>query len=267
MSIITERDGPVAIITINRPQARNAVDPETAAALYDAFCDAEREEAVLATVLTGAEGAFCAGADLKAVARAAGPPVKKHPQQAPMGPTRLLADRDAADPFMSLSKPLIAAIEGHAVAGGLELALMADIRVASETAVFGVYCRRWGVPLIDGGTLRLPRVIGHGRAMDMILTGRAVDANEAYQWGLANRLVKAGEARAAAVTLGKEIARFPQACMRADRASAYAGWSLDLDAALKQEARRGAPVVAKEGIAGAGRFASGKGRGGGFGNI
>jgi enoyl-CoA hydratase len=267
MSIIAERDGPVAIITINRPQARNAVDPETAAALYDAFCDAEREDAVLATVLTGAEGAFCAGADLKAVAGAAGPPAKKHPSQAPMGPTRLLADRDAPDPLVSLSKPLIAAIEGHAVAGGLELALMADMRVASETAVFGVYCRRWGVPLIDGGTLRLPRVIGHGRAMDMILTGRAVDANEAYQWGLANRLVKAGEARAAAVALGKEIARFPQACLRADRASAYAGWSLDLDEALKQEARRGAPVIAKEAIAGASRFVSGKGRGGDFENI
>src|SRR5690606_5164512 len=143
----------------------------------------------------------------------------------PMGPTRLLADRDAPDPFMSLSKPLIAAIEGHAVAGGLELALMADMRVASEAAVFGVYCRRWGVPLIDGGTVRLPRIIGQGRAMDMILTGRAVDAQEALQWGLANRVVKAGEARAAAVSLAKEIARFPQACMRADRASAYAGWS------------------------------------------
>jgi enoyl-CoA hydratase len=267
MSIIAERDGPVAIITIHRPQARNAVDPETAAALYDAFCDAEREDAVLATVLTGAEGAFCAGADLKAIARSVGPPAKKHPQQAPMGPTRLLADRDSPDPFVSLSKPLIAAIEGHAVAGGLELALMADLRVASETAVFGVYCRRWGVPLIDGGTLRLPRVIGQGRAMDMILTGRAVDANEAYQWGLANRLVKAGEARAAAIALAKEISRFPQACMRADRASAYAGWSRDLDDALKTEARRGAPVVAKESTAGAARFASGKGRGGDFSSI
>jgi enoyl-CoA hydratase len=267
MSIITERDGPVAVITINRPQARNAVDPETAAALYDAFCDAEREDAVLATVLTGAEGAFCAGADLKRVATASGPPPKKHPQQAPMGPTRLLSDRDAPEPFISLSKPLIAAIEGHAVAGGLELALMADMRVASQTAIFGVYCRRWGVPLIDGGTLRLPRVIGQGRAMDMILTGRAVDANEAHQWGLANRLVKAGEARAAAIALAKEIARFPQACLRADRASAYAGWSRDIDDGLKHEARRGAPVIAKESTAGAARFASGKGRGGDFGSI
>jgi enoyl-CoA hydratase len=267
MSIIAERDGPVAILTISRPQARNAVDPETAAALYDAFCDAERDDAVLATVLTGAEGAFCSGADLKRVATASGPPAKKHPQQAPMGPTRLLADRDTSEDFVSLSKPLIAAIEGHAVAGGLELALMADMRIASETAIFGVYCRRWGVPLIDGGTLRLPRVIGQGRAMDMILTGRAVDAQEALLWGLANRLVKAGEARAAAVALAKEIARFPQACMRADRASAYAGWSLGLDDALKAEARRGAPVIAKESTAGAARFASGKGRGGDFGSI
>jgi enoyl-CoA hydratase/carnithine racemase len=267
MSIIAERDGPVAIITINRPQARNAVDPATAQALYDAFCDAEREDAVLATVLTGAEGAFCSGADLKAVAKASGPPPKRHPQQAPMGPTRLLADRDAPEEFVSLSKPLIAAIEGHAVAGGLELALMADMRVASETAIFGVYCRRWGVPLIDGGTLRLPRVIGQGRAMDMILTGRAVEASEAMSWGLANRLVKAGEARTAAVALAKEIARFPQLCLRADRASAYAGWSLGLDEGLKAEARRGAPVVAKESTAGAARFASGKGRGGDFSEI
>jgi enoyl-CoA hydratase len=269
MSILSERDGPVAIITINRPKARNAVDPETAAALYDAFCDAERDDAVLATVLTGAEGAFCAGADLRAVAKSGSDftPKKRHPQQAPMGPTRLLADRDAPDSLVSLSKPLIAAIEGYAVAGGLELALMADMRVASETAIFGVYCRRWGVPLIDGGTLRLPRIIGQGRAMDMILTGRAVDANEAYQWGLANRLVKAGEARAAAVALAEEIARFPQACMRADRASAFAGWSLDLDEGLKAEARRGAPIVALEGRSGAARFAEGKGRGGDFGSI
>ena len=199
---------------------------------YDAFCDAERDDGVLATVLTGAGGVFCAGADLKAVANRAHdftPPVKRHPQQAPMGPTRLLADRDGPEEFISLSKPLIAAVEGHAVAGGLELALMADMRVASETAIFGVYCRRWGVPLIDGGTVRLPRIIGQGRAMDMILTGRAVDAQEATAWGLANRVVKAGEALAAAVALAKEIARFPQACLRADRASAYGGWGRDID--------------------------------------
>jgi enoyl-CoA hydratase len=268
MSIIVERDGPVAILTLNRPQARNAVDPATAEALFEAFCEAEQDDAVLATVLTGAEGAFCAGADLKAVAqRAEFAPPKNHPQQAPLGPTRLLADRDDPEAFVSLSKPLIAAIEGHAVAGGLELALMADMRVASETAVFGVYCRRWGVPLIDGGTLRLPRVIGQGRAMDMILTGRAVDAHEAYAWGLANRLVAPGEARATAIALAKEIARFPQACMRADRANAYAGWSLDVAEGLKAEARRGAPIVGREGQAGAARFGAGKGRGGDFGCI
>ena len=269
MSIIVERDGPVAILTINRPQARNAVDPPTAQALFDAFSEAERDDAVLAHVLTGAGGAFCAGADLKAVAshRQGDIPPKKHRQQAPMGPTRLLADRDHAEPFLSLSKPLIAAIEGHAVAGGLELALMADMRVASVTAIFGVYCRRWGVPLIDGGTLRLPRVIGQGRAMDMILTGRPVNAEEALAWGLANRLVKAGEARAAAIQLAKEIARFPQLCLRADRASAYAGWSRDLDEGLRAEARRGAPVVEMEARKGAARFAAGKGRSGDFGDI
>jgi len=269
MSVIAERDGPVAIVTINRPQVRNAVDPPTAEALFTAFADAERDDMVLAIVLTGADGAFCSGADLKAVAsHAMGErPQKRHAQQAPMGPTRLLSDRDAAEPFTSLSKPLIAAIEGHAVAGGLELALLADMRVASETAVFGVYCRRWGVPLIDGGTLRLPRIIGQGRAMDMILTGRAVDANEAFNWGLANRVVKAGEARAAAVQLAKDIARFPQACLRADRASAYAGWSQDIEDALRAESKRGAPVVDLEARAGAARFAAGKGRGGDFGEI
>jgi enoyl-CoA hydratase len=270
MSVLSERDGPVAVITINRPKVRNAVDPETARALYEAFCYVETDDSLLATVLTGAEGTFCAGADLKAVARRDHdftPPTKRHPQQGPMGPSRLLADRNDAEEFISLSKPMIAAVEGHAVAGGLELALLADMRVASETAIFGVYCRRWGVPLIDGGTLRLPRIIGNGRAMDMILTGRAVDAQEAYQWGLANRLVKAGEARTVAVELAKEIARFPQACMRADRASAYAGWSRDIDDALKHEARRGAPIVALEGRTGAARFAGGKGRGGDFENI
>ncbi len=263
MTILVERDGPVAVITINRPEARNAVNQATAAALFDAFKNAEADEAVLALVLTGADGQFCAGFDLKAVGEAAQRPADAA-QFGPMGPSRLLADRHDAEPGVSLSKPLIAAVEGHAVAGGLELALLADMRVASETAVFGVYCRRWGVPLIDGGTMRLPRVIGQGRAMDMILTGRAVDAAEALSWGLANRLVPKGEARAAAIALGKEIARFPQACLRADRASAYEGWSRDIAEALRNEARRGAPIVALEGAAGAARFAAGKGRGGAF---
>ncbi|HEV2365785.1 MAG TPA: crotonase/enoyl-CoA hydratase family protein [Caulobacteraceae bacterium] len=265
MTVRTERDGPVAVVTIDRQQARNAVDPATAAALFAAFAEAERESEVLATVLTGAGGTFCAGFDLKVAADPQGVQVERPgPQAGPLGPSRLLADRDAAEPGVSLSKPLIAAVEGHAVAGGLELALLADLRVASATAVFGVFCRRWGVPLIDGGTLRLPRIVGQGRALDMILTGRPVGAEEALAWGLANRLTPAGEALATAVALAKEIARFPRACMRADRASAYAGWSLELAQALKAEARRGAPIVDKEGRAGAARFAAGKGRGGDF---
>jgi enoyl-CoA hydratase len=269
MTVLTERDGPVAIVTIDRPQARNAVNPETAALLFAAFAEAEQDESVLATVLTGAGGHFCAGFDLKVAANpeAAGNVPRPHPHAGPMGPSRLLADRDAAEPGLTLSKPLIAAVEGYAVAGGLELALLADMRVASATAVFGVYCRRWGVPLIDGGTLRLPRIVGQGRAMDMILTGRGVDAEEALAWGLANRLTRAGDARSEAVSLAQQIARFPQGCLRADRASAYAGWSRDIDDALRAEARRGAPVVAAESRAGAARFAAGKGRGGDFGEI
>jgi enoyl-CoA hydratase len=269
MSVLVERAGPVAVITIDRPQARNAVDPATAALLFDAFSAAERDDDVLATVLTGAGGHFCAGFDLKVAAepeRAIDAPARPS-QSGPMGPSRLLADRETPEPGVSLAKPLIAAVEGYAVAGGLELALLADMRVASATAVFGVYCRRWGVPLIDGGTIRLPRIVGQGRAMDMILTGRAVAADEALHWGLANRVVAAGQAREAAVALAKEIARFPQRCLRADRASAYAGWSRELDDALRNEARRGAPVVAAEGVAGAARFSAGKGRGGDFGAI
>ncbi len=266
MTVLTSRDGPVAVITINRPEARNAVNPQTAALLFKSFAEAEADEAVLITVLTGAQGAFCAGFDLKVAADPSlgGGVPSPGPQAGPMGPSRLLADRAEAEPGVSLSKPLIAAVEGHAVAGGLELSLLADMRVASETAIFGVFCRRWGVPLIDGGTMRLPRIIGHGRAMDMILTGRPVDAQEAFQWGLANRLSKQGEALADAIALAKEIARFPQLCLRADRASAYAGWSRELDDALRAEARRGAPVVAAESRAGAARFAAGKGRSGNF---
>ena len=266
MTILSERDGPVAIITINRPEARNAVDPETAHALFGAFADAEGDDAVSVIVLTGAGGCFCAGADLKAVGRgetfaSAGPGA------GPMGPSRLLCDRAEAVPGVTLAKPLIAAVEGPAVAGGLELALLGDLRVASESAVFGVYCRRWGVPLIDGGTVRLPRIIGQGRALDMILTGRPVDAREAYSWGLANRLVPTGTAREETLKLAHEIARFPQGCLRADRASTFAGWSRDLDAALRREGEQGAPLVAAEGRAGAQRFAGGKGRGGDFSEI
>jgi enoyl-CoA hydratase len=266
MTVLTERDGPVAIITIHRPEVRNAMNPATAALLFSAFNEAERDESVLAVVLTGAGGHFCAGFDLKfAAAPDAASQAQPLPAHAgPMGPSRLLSDHETAEPGLALSKPSIAAVEGYAVAGGLELALLTDLRVASATAVFGVYCRRWGVPLIDGGTLRLPRIVGQGRALDMILTGRGVHADEAQQWGLANRVTPAGEARSEAVALAKQIARFPQRCLRADRASAYAGWSRDLEDALRQEARRGVPVVELESRAGAARFASGKGRGGNF---
>jgi len=269
MTVLIERDGPIAVLTIDRPQVRNAVDPQTARRLFAAIQDAERDDAVLATVLTGAGGHFCAGFDLKALTQGTtdGPRELPGPHAGPMGPSRLLADRDQVESGVSLSKPLIAAVEGYAVAGGLELALLADLRVASASAVFGVYCRRWGVPLIDGGTVRLPRIVGQGRALDMILTGRAVHAEEAYAWGLANRLTPAGEALAHALALAKEIARFPQRCLRADRASAYAGWSRELDQALRAEARLGAPVIAAESVSGAGRFVAGKGRGGDFGDI
>ena len=261
MTVQISHAGPVVTITIDRPAARNAVDPPTAQALHDAFTAAEADDDVLAMVLTGAGGHFCAGADLKAVGGGA-----RYEQTArgPMGPSRLLSDHDRATPGISLSKPLIAAVEGYAVAGGLELALLADMRVASASAVFGVFCRRWGVPLIDGGTVRLPRVVGQGRALDMILTGRAVDAEEALSWGLANRVVPEGQALAAAQALAADIARFPQVCMRGDRASAVAGWSLELDAALRAEGARGSAALAAESRAGAQRFAAGKGRGGDF---
>lgn len=252
MSVRVERVNRVAVITIDRPHARNAVDPPTARALHDAFFEADADDGVLALVLTGADGVFCAGADLKAVAQGAAFEQFAH---GPMGPSRL-----------ALSKPLIAAVEGHAVAGGLELALMADLRVASETAVFGVFCRRWGVPLIDGGTVRLPRIIGQGRALDMILTGRPVDAREAYAWGLANRLAPAGAALAEATALAESLTRFPQACLRVDRASALAAFDAPLHDALAREGAAGLSVL-QEAVAGAGRFSEGLGRGGDFGQI
>lgn len=254
-SVLFETDGPVCVVTINRPQKRNAVDGITAAALRDAFGRFEADDALRVAILTGAGGSFCAGADLSAVED----PARRHELDpegggtGPMGPSR-----------MALSKPLIAAVEGWAVAGGLELALLGDMRVASETATFGVFCRRWGVPLIDGGTVRLPRVVGMGRALDMILTGRAVDAQEALQIGLANRLVPAGQALEEARAIAHALAAFPQQCMLADRASAYAQWDLPLPEALRQEGRQGVPIVAAEGAAGARRFVSGAGRHGQF---
>jgi len=244
-------DAAIATVTLHRHECRNAVDGPTALALRDAFEAFEGDDSLKVLVLTGGGGQFCAGADLKALAdplrRNAIEPTGSAP--GPMGPTRM--------PF---SKPVIAAVEGHAVAGGLELALMCDLRVAARSAVFGVFCRRWGVPLIDGGTVRLPRVIGMGRALDMILTGRTVGADEALAMGLANRVVEDGCALAEAQALARRIAAFPQACLRADRASAFAQWDLPLADALRQEGAAGYAVVAAEGLAGAARFAAGAGR-------
>ena len=253
MSIGYEIDGPVAIVTIDRPEVRNAVDGPHAAELADAFRRFEADDSLLVAVLTGASGTFCAGADLKGVADGRGNRVGLD-GDGPMGPTRML-----------LSKPVIAAVEGHAVAGGLELAVWCDLRVAAADATFGVYCRRWGVPLCDGGTIRLPRLIGHSHALDLILTGRGVSGEEALQMGLANRVVSPGGALAAAVDLGKEIARFPQGCLRTDRLSSYDQWSLDLDAALLHETELGLDTInSGETLEGAMRFASGAGRHGSF---
>ena len=251
--IRAEVEGPVATIVIARPDKRNAVDGPMARALLDAFRAFEADRSLRVALLHGEGGTFCAGADLSAI----GDPERGHELDpdgdGPMGPTR-----------RTLSKPLIAAVAGHAVAGGLELALLADLRVVEQSAVFGVFCRRWGVPLIDGGTVRLPRVVGMGRALDMILTGRPVYAKEAEAMGLANRVVPDGTARAAAEALAREIAAFPQLCMLADRASAYRQGSLPLAEALREEGRHGAAIVAAEGVFGARRFVEGAGRGGSF---
>jgi len=249
-----ETDGPVAIVALNRPEVRNAVDGPTAAALADAFRRFDADEQLLAAVLTGRDGNFCAGADLKGMSEGRGNHVAEA-GDGPMGPTRML-----------LSKPVIAAVEGFAVAGGLELALWCDLRVAAEGAVFGVFCRRWGVPLIDGGTVRLPRLIGQSQALDLILTGRPVSGMEALRMGLANRLVPDGTALAAAVALAKDLARFPQNCLRSDRLSAYQQWQEDLSGALLNETRLGMKTIASgETLEGAQRFAGGEGRHGSFG--
>ncbi|MBY8974201.1 crotonase/enoyl-CoA hydratase family protein [Rhodobacteraceae bacterium NNCM2] len=247
-----ETDGPVRVLTMDRPEAKNAVDPAQADRLRAAFAEIEADEAILATVLTGAGGTFCAGADLKAAARGEFD-WSKVPHEGPLGPTR-----------WHFSKPVIAAVEGYCVAGGLELAAMCDMRVASETAIFGIFERRWGVPLVDGGTVRLPRLIGQSRALDMILTGRPVAAQEALSFGLANRVVPAGEARAAAVALAHDLAKFPQTCMLNDRESVLSQWALPLDAALQNEAELGMGSVAAGANEGAGKFAQGAGRGGNF---
>ncbi|HXQ45602.1 MAG TPA: crotonase/enoyl-CoA hydratase family protein [Caulobacteraceae bacterium] len=248
-----EQDGVIAVVTINRPEARNAVDRATAEALAAAFRRFDADEGLHVAVLTGARGAFCAGADLKAIAAGGGNRVVEE-GDGPLGCTRML-----------LTKPVIAAVEGHAVAGGLELALWCDLRVAARDATFGVYCRRFGVPLVDGGTIRLPRLIGMSRALDMILTGRGVSGEEALAIGLANRMVEPGEALAVSKLLAQEIAGFPPLAMRADRMSAYEQWGMGLEDALRNEYRRGFAVVqAGETREGAGRFAGGVGRHGAF---
>ncbi len=249
-TVLIERAGPVWTVTLNRPERRNAVDSATADTLRAAFEDFEADSEARVAVLTGAGGTFCAGYDL---AEAATATAYDPEAEGPMGPTR-----------RTLSKPVIAAVEGHAVAGGLELALWCDLRVASRTAVFGVFCRRWGVPLIDGGTVRLPRVIGQGRALDMILTGRPVEAQEALVWGLVDRLFPAGLALEKAQALAADIAAFPQLCMRADRDSTLGQWALPMDAALRREAHGGVAPLQQEGRAGAERFAMGAGRAGAF---
>lgn len=249
--VSVEQRGPVTVVTIDRPERRNAVDPETAALLLAAFEAFEADDSQSAAVLYGTGGTFCAGFDLHTVS---GGELEYDPAgEGPMGPTRRL-----------LSKPVIAAVEGHAVAGGLELALWCDMRVAAQSAVFGVFCRRWGVPLIDGGNVRLPRLIGHSRAMDMILTGRPVAADEALSFGLANRLVADGEALEEAIALANELARFPQTCLRTDRMTAYRQWGMDVGEALRLEGIEGEKPVREEARKGASRFSSGKGRSGNF---
>lgn len=244
------------IVTINRPAVRNAVDGPTAAALAEAFRRFDADDGAAVAILTGAGGTFCAGADLKAVADGRGNRVEMA-GDGPMGPTRMV-----------LGKPVIAAVEGYAVAGGLELALWCDLRVAASDAVFGVFCRRWGVPLVDGGTVRLPRLIGHSHAMDLILTGRGVAGEEALRMGLANRLTDPGGALAAARALAGQLAAFPQRCLRSDRDSALAQWGSGEADALTVETRLGVDVIRSgETRAGAARFAGGAGRHGDFSDI
>lgn len=252
MSVHLETTGPVLTVTIDRPDVRNAVDRPTAEALADAFRAFDADDALSVAVLTGAGGTFCAGADLKAVSRGEANRVESD-GDAPMGPSRL-----------RLAKPVIAAIEGHAVAGGLELALWCDLRVAAEDAVLGVFCRRWGVPLIDGGSVRLPRLIGQSRAMDLVLTGRAVGADEALAIGLVNRVAPPGQALARAQALAGEIAAFPQVCLRGDRAGVLEQWGLEESAALQNELRHGMRALEAEALSGARRFAEGAGRHGAF---
>ncbi len=250
-AVRVERDGPVYTVLLSRPERRNAVDGPTAKALAEAFRAFDADDDAAVGVLHGEGGVFCAGADLKEAGTPQGNIVQAD-GDGPMGPTR-----------MRLSKPVIAAVAGHAVAGGLELALWCDLRVAEESAIFGVFCRRWGVPLIDGGTVRLPRLIGQSRAMDMVLTGRPVDAQEALAMGLVNRVVDRGESRHAAEQLAHELARFPQTCLREDRSSLLEQWGCAESAAMDRELEHGLRSLA-EVQAGLERFRSGAGRHGRF---
>jgi enoyl-CoA hydratase len=252
MAVIVEKQGPVTIITLNRPEVRNAVDRETAEALSAAFQAFDADASARVAVFGGDQGHFCAGADLKKIA--AGSPNRAEPDgDGPMGPTR-----------MQLNKPVIAAIAGYAVAGGLELALWCDLRIMEEGAVLGVFNRRWGIPLIDGGTVRLPRLIGLSRAMDLILTGRPVEAGEALEIGLVNRVVAAGTAKSAAIELAHRLADFPQVCMRGDRLSAIEQFDMAFETAMANEFKHGLASMAKEAGNGATRFAKGAGRHGKF---
>ncbi len=252
MTVRVEKSGPVTTVILDRPERRNAVDRPTAEALADAFRAFAGDASAKVAVLWGDGGTFCAGADLKAVAEGRGNRVAPD-GDGPMGPTR-----------MRLDKPVIAAIAGHAVAGGLELACLCDLRVVEEDAILGVFCRRFGVPLIDGGTVRLPRIVGLGRALDLVLTGRPVDAREALAIGLASRVVPKGESRREAEALARAIAAHPEGCMRGDRRSVYASFELGFDEAMAYELEQGAKVLASESIAGAARFAAGQGRHGQF---
>ena len=255
--VLTERRGPIFIVTINRPEVRNAIDGPTAAALAQAFRSFDNDESLAVAVLTGSDGNFCSGFDLKAFAEGTRMLRVTEDGDGPLGITRML-----------LSKPVIAAVEGYAVAGGFEVALWCDLRVAAENAVFGVFNRRWGVPLVDGGTIRLPRLIGQSHALDLILTGRGVFGQEALMMGLANRLTKPGEALTTALALAEDLARFPQQCLRSDRLSAYEQWSLSWPEAFANEARRGLDVInSGESVEGARRFAAGRGRHGSTGDI
>ncbi len=254
MTVYVEKEGPVTTIVLSRPEVRNAVDRETAAELADAFRTFEADDEACVAVFWGDHGHFCAGADLKKLS--AGAPNRVEPDgDGPMGPSRMV-----------LSKPVVAAVSGYAVAGGLELALWCDLRVMEEDAVFGVFCRRWGVPLIDGGTIRLPRLIGLSRALDLILTGRPVEAKEALQMGLVNRVVPRGKAKEEAQLLARQIAEFPQTCMRGDRMSAYEQFDLSFKEALANELAHGLKAIDTEAVNGAARFAKGAGRHGSFRN-